>query len=372
MARKLPSEEKADLLLSPPLERTLIELCGREGLVNLSGPAWENFKRRFGRPRIGQAIRSQLLANVFLHPSVKLSVTYESDLPTTSDILTFTVDRPSEAATFEDFGLLLAYCRAVDRSLTPKRIQDLLEAWSAAREKVIELWGEVPDTDGNGQPVRTRDFISSAIGGRPRPTYSDAMLSRFREYEQARDAAAVVERCHRDLAEIWSRRSDTDAIAIHPTLHNNYRTLLRQSDLESLNETDVFFLSIRSLKTLPVGRTLKETLELSATKEGTALRRRVHELSEEVAVGSSSISRVLERIEADAGEYRVLTQRLESPHLVSTGTDLALAAAGLVPIIGTVFGAASVAKSMYAEFAGMKDGEALKRLIWARYQGTGI
>jgi hypothetical protein len=148
--------------------------------------------------------------------------------------------------------------------------------------------------------------------------------------------------CFQDLNSIWSRKTDGDAIGVHPKLQRTYRHVLSADDFEDgLTETDIFFLPVRALRTLPVGRTLSETLKLGSSVAGVALRQRVAELNAELQTGGqAAIPALLARIERDADDYRSLTSRLKSPHKLSSATDVALGVAGLIPVIGVLFGGA--------------------------------
>jgi hypothetical protein len=138
-----------------------------------------------------------------------------------------------------------------------------------------------------------------------------------------------------------------------------------------VSETDLFFISIKALRTLPVGRTLAETLELAASAEGTALRQRVKALHSELIAGGAPAD-ILKRIENDAEAYRQLTARLRSPNLLSGVTDMVLSALGLIPVVGTYFSAASLTKSSFGTARSAATRRKIRDMYWASYQGRSI
>jgi hypothetical protein len=360
------------LVLAPPLEQQLIALCNSEGLVN----AWQGWFPPGGKESLQVKVkadtRSYLLAQVFLRPSIKLLAGYEGELSLQSDHLELVeqLDAPT-GPEFQDIPLLLSYCKASSSRLGPRKVFELLRVYSAAHEEVVHEWGKVPDTNGAGQPIFLENFIASAVLRKPPLSYSARQLAAFERFREARAAASMVEDCLNDLSRIWASRSETDAIAVHPRLHRTYRDIQTVRDFEDgVSETDIFFLSVNALRTLPVGRTLRETLELSASPEGSALRARVGELNAEYrSISGMAVSRLLSRIEKDADRYRALTSRLQSPNRLFGIPDIVLDAAGLVPAIGTVTNFVSLAKSTFATGSQLKANKDLKGMLWASYKG---
>jgi len=360
------------LIFSPPLEAKLISICDREGLVDLTDGYWSSYKKHNGKQRINAADRSHLLASVFLHPSIKLRAGHESQIALRSDLIALRQDAKFNFdAQCEDVPLLLSYCKAADTKLTDAEVTRLTKEWVAAYDAAIGAWGAMPSSDGNGNPCLLGDFVAAIVSRSQRPQYTQHQLDTYNRFRKVDGAAAVVSRCSQDLNSIWSRKASGDAIAVHPRLQQTYRHVLSADDFaDGLTETDLFFLSVRALRTLPVGRTLKETLELSATAEGVALRQRLVELNDEYQAGGlAAIPRILERIERDADDYRSLTSHLESSHTLSNASDVALSAAGLIPMVGTLFGGVALLKSSFATYSSLEDNKKLKEMLWAKYQG---
>jgi hypothetical protein len=372
------SDEPTSLVVSNYLESRLLRICHEEGLIEI--PQWFLVEiPKIMEASISPQDRSQIFASVFLNPSVRLSFGTDHDFLQTKSIIfepSSDAQRNPESMPFHDFNLLTAYAMEMQPDLTPDRIRTLIINLIDTKEIVMRQFGAMPNADGNGNPVLLTDSIASFFSRTPRPTYSADQIRVFREYRSARDAADTIVECHNELTSIWERRGLFDGVAIHPGINRSYNEIVASTDIQCIgDETELFFIAIRELRTLPVGRTLRETLELSASPQGVALRARVRDLYSTVSNASpGAIQRAVNQIKAEADEYRAFTSRVQSPHSLSMVTDLIVAAASpmLLGVIGALVSAGVLAKSMYAMVA---DGDVrlkMRSRLWAEYKGTSI
>jgi hypothetical protein len=231
----------------------------------------------------------------------------------------------------------------------------------------------VPGSDGKGRPILLADAIQRTLT-RKEPHYTRKQVAAFKRFSKARNEAAAIITGMSDINNVWALRTDDNPVSFHPRLSRDYSEILAGAgpDAEMVTETDLFFLSVKALRTLPVGGTLAQTLELGTTKEGIALRSRVAELYGELRSGATDLATLATRIDEDADNYRALTARLRSPNLLSGFTDVALSGAGLFPIIGTIASSLSLAKSAWSTTSTIPTRMRLKSMAWGAYQGRAI
>lgn len=358
------------LVLSPPLEEKIIKICMNEGLIRTSGQ-----RAHYDNLIVESDENSHILAKIFLCPNLKIAKKSEVSVELETDLLKVCADNHyNSEIKCDDMPLLLSYCEAIDSALDPSKVMMAIAELIAAEENVLKIWGQLPWSDGNGLPVLSTDFWESVLSKVPPPQYLPEQIDAYDRYRRMRDNAAKIIKCVNDLDNVWARKNPGDAIGIHSSLGRTYQDVISAENFEDgLSENDIFFLHIRALRTLPVGRSLKETLELGATPEGMALRQRVADLHAEVQIGSQSeIRRSLEKIEKEADDYRVLTSRIISPNTLSNATDVVLGLGGLVPLIGTMTSVIGILKSTHATKSSHDRNRELKRLLWARYQGRAL
>ena len=362
------SAEMSALVFAPPLEVAALQLAADEELI-----AREKHWRRHSAGDIDPVLRSYLLANLFLHPEVKLSPRYELEVPVRTPLLRFDQSRTGEdGGACEDMALIIAYARALDPSLTVQQIGARASAYCETHAAVEQLFGGMPLSNGEGRPIMLQDMVVSAIERSP-PTYSGEQLAAYAAYHDAKADAATILGAFADINGAWRLRTANNPVSLHPKLSRDFRQILA-GDVEAgeVSESDIFFLTVKALRTLPVGRTLAETLELSASREGRALRARIAELHGELMGGAINLSALAARIEADADSYRMLTSRLHSPNILSGVVDIVLSGLGLIPVIGTASSVISLSKSSWATYSTVKVRSLLNSMAWGGYQGRSI
>ncbi len=162
---------------------------------------------------------------------------------------------------------------------------------------------------------------------------------------------------------------------IDPLRKNNFTEFLDEKALESdgLEKVDLFYLFIKELQTLPVGRNIKETIELANTQEGDALRKRVCELHDSIVAGEvRCVDNIKKKIRDDVHEYRSLTRQLMSPNTLSDVTDLTLSSSSLIPVVGTIAGAFGPVKTTKSIVEKRMVYKKIQDNIWVDFKGTNI
>ena len=359
------------LILDRPIGRALLQVAKAEGLIASDDPFGPSGTRtRYQRliKRCVTPIREPVPAS-----GISLECRYEIEVPVRTSLLRFDQGGDAEyTQRCDDMSLLIGYCRAVDPSLTMPRIAILPMLLRDAR-RGESLCSAVCGSRRKGSARLLADAIQRALT-KIDTVYSEEQLAAYGRYSAARADADTILTCISDIDNVWHLRTDNNPVSFHPRLARDYNDILAQDPAgdEEITDTDLFFLTVRALRTLPVGRTLTETLNLGATKEGVALRARVAELHGQMKAGATNLDSLIGRIENDADQYRSLTARLQSPHFLSKYIDMVLSGLGLVPFVGTYASALSLAKSSWATRSTHNTRAQLKTLSWAAYQGRAI
>lgn len=363
------------IVFSGTMEKKFLALAVIEGVF----PIPESHKSLKESLRVQNATRediSQIQANLFLNPHVKLQIVYEIEFESTIENVFVEMQRQyNEDKEFKDVFLLCSLVMARNPSLTIESIRDHLGEAAEKEEKVIESFGSVPTRQSDGDLLTFEQSIRFAVSRNKRPRATQEQQLLFTEYEKSLEKIWPIKSAYDELKNLYRRANIGDSVVVDPLLKNSFTDFLDEDSLDrgQFEKIDLFYLFIKELRTLPVGRSIKETIELANTREGDALRKRVGELQDSIIAGElSGIESIRKKIRDEIHEYKSLTSQLISPNGLSDLTDITLSATSLIPVVGTFSGAVGLAKTTANISQKRSVYQKIQDSIWVDYRGSTI
>jgi hypothetical protein len=281
-------------------------------------------------------------------------------------------DRDKE---FKDVYLLCSLVMARDPNLKLETIRDRLNEHIDIESKIIESFGSIPSRTADGEVLTLKQFVISGVTRTDPPKATHEQVLLYEEYEKSLDKIKLITQTCAELESLHRRASIGDSVVIDPLLKNSFTDFLDKKSLKNnkFEKIDLYYLFIKELKTLPVGKSIKETIELANTREGDSLRKRVCELHDSIIAGELvGVDNIKKKIRDDIHEYKSLTRKLMSPNTLSDLTDLTLSSTSLIPAIGTVTGAMGLAKTTTNIAQKRKIYEKIQKNIWVDFRGSNI
>lgn len=363
------------LIFSDTMERKFLALAMKEGILHIP-ESHDNLIHRLNNERIVRGDISQIYANMFLNPYIKVQIIYELEFePTIRDITVEIQKGYNEGKEFTDVFLLCSLIMARDPTLNLEIIRDRLNNHISIEEKVKDSFGSIPLRTGNNEVLTLEQFITRGITRKNPPKATNEQLLLYKEYEKSLEGINLIRQTHNELASLHRRTNFGDSVVIDPLLKNDLTDLLDEEKIkyDQFDKVDLFYLFIKELRTLPVGNSIKETIELANTREGDSLRKRVNELHDKLITGElTDINNIQKRIRDDIQNYKALTQQLVTPNTFSDLTDLSLGATSLIPGIGIVPGIGGLVKTALGIKKKRDIYQEIKNNIWVDYKGSNL
>ncbi len=363
------------VVFSGTMEKKFLALAMNEGAIHVP-ESYRNFIKTLKSQNITREDVSHIQANLFLNPHLRLQLVYELEFESEVTNLAFEMQREyNDNKEFKDVLLLCSLVIARNPSLTIEEICDRLLEHLNNETKVIESFGAIPSRQSNGVLCTFDQSIRFVVTQEEPPKATKEQQLLFEAFEKSLDKVEQISDVFRELTNLYRRVNVGDSVVIDPLLKNTFTDFLDEEYIKNdqLEKVDLFYLFIKELKTLPIGRNIKETIELANSKEGDALRKRIGELHGSIVAGElSGIDKVQARIRDDIHEYKLLTSKLISPNKLSDLTDLTLSATSLIPVVGTATGALGLAKTTASISQKRSIYKKIQESIWVEYRGDTI
>ena len=363
--------QEKSVVFSETMEKKFLTLAAKEGVFSI--PDGFKLKETIKTQTVTRDDKSLILANLFLNPYIKLRIVYEINFePKIDNLFIKMQNRENRNHEFKDYFTLCSLILARNPTLTLELIGDDLDEFLILKNKVIESFGSVPTRQLNGDILTLGQAIMRPLDKSECKFASNEQQLLFSKYEIAKQKAQPIISIYKELEDLNRRKNTGDSVVIDPKIKKSFTDFLDDNIKENdvSDEIDLFYLFIKELRTLPVGKNIKETIELSNTKQGESLRMRINELHDLILADQlRGIDSIQKKIRNDIHEYKLLTNKLITPNHLSDITDLTLSGTSLIPMIGTFTGIASLAITADNISQKRRIYKKIQDSIWVGYEG---